>query len=107
MSNSQNNDLWVKRLSPVTDIGQGQNFNKYEYLKNLGTNENIEQAYIQDRSGNNAKLRKEIEFSERGMQRVRMRFDRIPKDPLLTLTTSLASIKLKQLIGLEYHDYLE
>ena len=39
--NRQNNDLWVKRPSPDEEIGQGQNFNKYElvndkYLKNLG-----------------------------------------------------------------------
>ena len=53
------------------------------------------------------KLRREIEFLERGMQRVRMRLNRIQKHPLLTPTTSLRGIKPKQLIGPEYHDYPE
>ena len=44
--NRQNNDLWVKRATPDTEIGQGQIFYEYElvqceYFHNLGTNENI------------------------------------------------------------------
>ena len=55
--NRQNNDLWVKMPSPDIEIDQGQNFNEQrivqnEYLKNLETNENIEQIYRQDRLGN-------------------------------------------------------
>ena len=52
------------------------------------------------------KLRREIEFIERGMQKVKTRLSKI-KDPLLTPTTSLAGIKPKQLIGPENHDYPE
>ena len=44
-------------------------------------------------------LRREIKFLGRGMQRVRIRLNRIQEDPLLTLTTSLTGIKPKQLIG--------
>ena len=52
VSNRQNNDLWVKLLSPDTEISQRQNVNEYdlvqdEYMKNLGTTENIKQAYRQ------------------------------------------------------------
>ena len=91
-------------------------------MKSLGTNENIEQTYRQDRLGNNDNgqlsqlyrdtktdtlqtLRREIEFLESGMQRVIKRLNRIQQDPLLTPTTSMTCIKLKQLIGPEYQDY--
>ena len=53
------------------------------------------------------KLRREIEFLGRGMQRVRMRLNRIHQDPLLNPTTSMISIQPKQLIDLEYHSYPE
>ena len=53
------------------------------------------------------KLRREIEFLERGMQRVRMRFNRITQDLLLTPTTSMVGVRPKQLTEPEYHDYLE
>ena len=43
------------------------------------------------------KLRRQIEFLERGMQRVRMRLNRIQQDPLLTPVSSLTGIKPKQL----------
>ena len=57
VSNRQNDDLWVKRLSLDTKIGKEQHFNKYElvqdkHLKNMGTNENIEQTYRCSRLGN-------------------------------------------------------
>ena len=48
-------------------------------------------------------MRREIEFLERGMQRVRMRLNRIQEDLLLTPTTSLTGIQPQQLIGPEYH----
>ena len=51
-------------------------------------------------------MKREKEFLGRGMQRVRMRLNRI-QDPLLTATTSLIGTKPKQLIGPEYHTYLE
>ena len=41
------------------------------------------------------------------MQRVRMKLNRIQQDHLLTSTTSMAGIILKQLIEPEYHDYLD
>ena len=106
-----------------------QNFNKYgvvqdEYLKNLGTTNNIEQTYMQDRLGNKdngqmnqfyretktdkmQELRREIEFLERGMQSVRTRLNRIQQGLLLTSSTSMVGIRPKQLIEPEYHDYLE
>ena len=85
---------------------------------------NIEQTYRQDRLGNNyhgqlsqlyrenktgemQKLRREIEFLERCMIRLRMRLNRIKQDPLLRSTTSLTGITPKQLIGPEYHEYPE
>ena len=52
------------------------------------------------------KLRREIEFLERGLPMVRMRLNRI-QDLLLTPTTSMVGIRPKQLIELKYHDYLE
>ena len=53
------------------------------------------------------KLRREIEFLERDIQRVKTRCSKIQQDPLLTPTTSLTGIKPKQLIWSEYHDYPE
>ena len=58
VSNRQDNDLWIKMLSPDTEISQRETFNEYELvqdknLKKLGTTENIEQTYGQDRLGNN------------------------------------------------------
>ena len=41
-----------QKLSPDKEIGQ-KNFNEYELVQDLGTNENIEQTYRQDRLGNN------------------------------------------------------
>ena len=51
------------------------------------------------------KLRQEIEFLERGMQRVKTRLSKIQQDPLLSPTTLLIGMKDKQLIRLEYHNY--
>ena len=45
-------DFSVKMPSPDTELSQRQNFNELvqdEYLKNLGTTENIDQIYRQDR----------------------------------------------------------
>ena len=53
------------------------------------------------------KLRREIEFLERGMQRIRMGLNTIQQDPLLIPTTSMVGIRPNQLIEPEYHDYLE
>ena len=93
-------------------------------MKDLGTNENTEQTYRQDRLGNNdcrqfSQLYRDTkkekmenwegkrELLERGMQRVKIRLNRIQQDPLLTPTTSVTGFKPKQLIGPEYHDYHE
>ena len=108
--NRQDNDLWLKMPYPGTKIILRQNFNEYglvqdEYLKVLAEIENIEQTSRQDRLGNKGngqmsqlyretktdkmqKLRWEIEFPERGMQKVRMRLNRIQQAPLLTPRTS-------------------
>ena len=89
----QNNDLWVKVPSQDTELGQGQNLNEFElvqdeHLKTLETNKKKEQTNRQDWLGNNdhsqlsqlyrdtktektRQLRREIEFLDRGMQRVR------------------------------------
>ena len=52
------------------------------------------------------KLRRQIEFLERGLQRVRIGLNKT-QDPLLTPTTSLTGIKPKQLITSKYWDYSE
>ena len=97
--NRHDNDVWGKIPSLGTEPGQRQNFNEYElvqdeYLNNLGTTDNIEQTHTQERLGNInnrqmrqlyretktdkiKKLRREIEFLERGMQTVRTRLSRI------------------------------
>ena len=79
-------------------------------------------TYRQDRLGNNdhgqlnqlcretktdmmKKLRRELQFVEWGMQRVRTKLNKIQQDPLLTPTTSLTGIKPKQLIEPEYPEY--
>ena len=33
VSGRQNNDLWIKRPSPLPDTGKGQNFNEYELVQ--------------------------------------------------------------------------
>ena len=53
------------------------------------------------------KLRREIEFLERGMNKVKTRLSKIQHDPLLTPMTFLKVIKPKQLIGPEYHNFPE
>ena len=50
-----------------------------------------------------SKLRKEIEFLERGMQRVRTKLKRLQQDPTITSSMSIISLRPKQL-G-EQHDY--
>ena len=52
-------------------------------------------------------LKRETEFLERVMQRVRMRLNRMQQDPLLTLTTLMTNIQPKQLTEPEYHNYPE
>ena len=88
--NRQDNDLLVKMPSPNAETSQRQNLNDNElvqcaYLENLGTTDNIEKTYIQDRLGNKdigqmsqlyretktdkmQKLRREIKFLERGIK---------------------------------------
>ena len=51
------------------------------------------------------KLKREIEFLGRCMQKVKTRPSKIQQDPLLTCTMSLTGIKPKQLIMPEYHNY--
>ena len=82
-----------------TETGQRQDFNDYEliqeeYLRNLGMTGNIEHTYPPEKSGNQDsrqtsqilrekktdkmhKLRRGIEFIERGMQRVRTKLNRL------------------------------
>ena len=65
----------------------------------------MSQLYGDPKTDKMQKLRREMGFLEKGMQRVRMRLDTIQEDPLLTHTTSLTGIKPKQLIGPEYNGY--
>ena len=52
-----------------------------------------------------SKLRREIEFIERVMQRVRAKLDRFQQNPIQTPSTSIIGIRPDQPI--EQHDYHE
>ena len=120
-------NLWKKQSLEI-EIGPGCKLIEHElvqdeYLRNLrhydslgqmfwqekldkSNHEHLQQIFRENKSDRMQKLRREIEFLERGMQRVKTRLSKI-QDPLLTPTTLLTGIKSKQLIGTEYHDYPE
>ena len=115
--NREDSNLWTKTPFSDTETSQRQSFHEYElaqdeYLKHLGIKDNIEQTCTQDKLGNKddrwmsqlyqetktdkmQRLRREIEFLERGMQRVRARLDRIQQDLLLTPSTSMVGVRPK------------
>ena len=115
--NKKASDLWAK----VPEC-QRQDFNIYEliqdkYLRNSDTtnlmDENYDTCQIKDygqmqeeiKTYKMSKLRKEIEFLETGMQRIRTKLRRVQQDPTLTHSTSIVGLRLKQL-G-DQHDYDE
>ena len=75
----------------------------------MGNKDNgqMNKSYREPKTDKMQKLKGEKEFLERGMQRVRTRLDRIQQNLLLTPTTSMRSIRPKQLIESEHHDYFK
>ena len=96
-------DKYLRNLKSYDNLGQifwQENLDKSNH-------ENLQQISRKTISNQMQTLRREIEFLERGMQRVKTRLCKILQEPLLTLATSLSDIKPKQLIRPEYHDYPE
>ena len=72
-----------------------------------GNYKNLQQMARETKSNKMQKLRQEIEFLERGMQRVKTRLSKIQQDLLLTPTMSLTGIRPKQLTRSDYDNYPE
>ena len=108
------------------EIGKRQTFNDYEliqeeYLRNFGMMDNVENPHSSEKSINQdvrqmkhysqiqtetktdkmSKLRREIEFLERGMQRLRTKLNRLQHDPKQTPSMSITGIRPKYLLILK------
>ena len=107
----QESDLLAKVPEHDKEVGQRQDTNdyeliQYEYLRNLGMtdlmDENYDTCQIRDhrqmqkeiKTDKMSTLRKEIEFLERAMQRVRTKLKRLQQDP--TPSTSMTGLRPKQ-----------
>ena len=113
------NDLWFKAPDHDQEIGQRHDFHDFElvqndYLRNLnmmdimdkGTDpykrEDYRRIEEEQKIAQMGKLRRKVEFLERGMQRVRTRLQKLQQDPTLTPSMSTVGLRPKQFI--DHHD---
>ena len=113
-------DLWFKAPEHDKEIVQGHDFHdskliQDEYLRNLDM---IDPMYIcsdtyqmkdyrnvqeEPKFNKMSKLRREVDFLEKGMQRVRMKLKKLQQDPTLTPSRSTVGVRPKQFV--DQHDY--
>ena len=125
--NGQTPDKWVKNLwfkVPKHDkeIGQRHDFHDFKmmrdkYLRNLDKIDPMDEGsdtfqtkyyrHMQEemKTDKMSKLRREVEFVERGMQRVRTKLKKSQQDPTLKPSMTAISLRLRQFI--DQHDYHE